>query len=150
MEKVTILIGGDVVPTEPNLALFREGRIEEAMGSSLYRLWQEADIRIFNLETPLTDREAPIPKAGPHLRTPREAVSGIAQMKPTAVATANNHILDQGAQGWNDTIETLESRGIRAFGSGEKRDRTQASLAIEEKGRRIGFYACAEHEFSIA
>jgi len=150
MERVTLLIGGDVVPTEPNMSLFREGRIGEAMGGTLFREWLEADIRVFNLETPLTDRDTPIPKAGPNLRAPREAMKGLAQMQPTVVGTANNHIMDQGAPGWADTMEALREQGLKMIGSGERLGRTGGSILLEKKGRKIGLYACAEHEFSIA
>ncbi|MCX7883742.1 MAG: CapA family protein [Caloramator sp.] len=69
-----LLIAGDLVPTKSNLELFNAGDAKSLLGQELYSLWNSADIRIFNLEVPLTDKEEPIPKCGPNLIAPLQGL----------------------------------------------------------------------------
>jgi len=50
------------VPTKSNAKLFASGDAETLLGKELSNILAEADYRIFNLETPLTDGESPIAK----------------------------------------------------------------------------------------
>ena len=63
---------------------------------------------------------------------------------------ANNHIMDQDVQGLESTIKVLTEKGIDYVGAGNTLLETQKPYIIEKDGTRIGIYACAEHEFSIA
>jgi hypothetical protein len=62
-----LLIAGDLVPTQSNIDLFINADINSLLGEELLSLWESADMRIFNLEVPLTDKENPIAKCGPNL-----------------------------------------------------------------------------------
>ena len=57
---ISVIIGGDFAPTETNYKLFDSGNIKKIFGVALLDLLKQADFRIFNLEVPLTDLEAPI------------------------------------------------------------------------------------------
>lgn len=92
-----ILIAGDLVPTQSNIELFNNADINKLLGQELLSLWDSVDTRIFNLEVPLADKKNPIDKCGPNLIAPTNIIVGIKALKPTLVALANNHILDQGA-----------------------------------------------------
>ena len=91
---MNILIAGDLVPTQKNIDLFKNGNTKFLLGEELYSIWNSSDIRIFNLETPIVDQQSPIDKCGPNLIAPRAAIHGISALKPTLIALANNHILD--------------------------------------------------------
>ena len=56
--KSRILIGADIVPTEKNFEYFRLGDVEKLLGKALKEIFDRADYRIFNLETPLTEKNA--------------------------------------------------------------------------------------------
>ena len=75
-----ILIGADLVATKSNYALFERGDILNLCGEDLIKLMQQADYRIFNLEVPLTDVTAPIPKCGPNLIAPISTINGMSSM----------------------------------------------------------------------
>ena len=62
-----VFIGADIVPTRSNALLFAGGDLDSLFGSELLQLLRQADLNIFNLEVPLTDCAAPIPKCGPCL-----------------------------------------------------------------------------------
>ena len=146
---MNILIGADVVPTNSNTDLFISGDVHGLLGDMLFNILHRADYRIFNLEVPLTDREKPIPKCGPNLIAPTKCVAGYKAMQVDLLTLANNHILDQDQQGLACTCEALDSAGIAYTGVGQTPEEAAKPYIFECDGKRIGVYACAEHEFSI-
>jgi poly-gamma-glutamate synthesis protein (capsule biosynthesis protein) len=148
---ISILIAGDMVPTKSNEGFFIKGDVSSLIGNSLYEIFQKADITSVNLECPLTTSDTPIKKIGPNLRALPETIKGIKALDPTIIGLANNHILDYGEKGLADTLSLLTDNRIPYVGVGNNlKDAAQSIHIVEEKGCRIGFYACAEHEFSIA
>lgn len=145
-----VIIAGDLVPTQSNMALFNNAEVETLLGEKLFALWNLADFRIFNLETPLADEKNPIKKWGPNLIAPTSAFNGIKALKPSLITMANNHIFDQGVNGLESTEKLLDLHAIPSIGSGANLDQAQRPHIIKKEGLRIGIYACAEHEFSIA
>ena len=145
-----ILIGADLVPTLSNEDLFKSGDAETLVGAQLLELLHNADYRIFNLEVPLTDRLTPIEKCGPALIAPTASVAGYGALKVDLLTIANNHIMDQGIQGLNATRKTLDANGIASVGCGDDLEQAARPYIFEQNGKKIGIYACAEHEFSIA
>ncbi len=144
-----ILIGADLVPTKRNISLFESGNAEELLGKELAECLNSADYRIFNLEVPLTDREQPIPKCGPNLIAPTKCIAGYQAMGVDLLTLANNHILDQDQQGLESTVRTLNQAGIAYTGVGSTPEDAAKPYLFTCDGKRIGVYACAEHEFSI-
>ncbi|NOH16234.1 CapA family protein [Clostridium cochlearium] len=102
-----LIIAGDLVPTKSNIDLFNKADISSLLGDELLSLWNSADMRIFNLEVPLTDKENPIAKCGPNLIAPTSTVNGIKALNPSLLTLANNHILDQGEQGLKSTEDII-------------------------------------------
>ncbi|WP_418792201.1 CapA family protein [Phosphitispora sp. TUW77] len=145
-----LIIGGDLVPTKSNLDLFNNGDVRELLGEELLIIWNCADVRIFNLEVPLCDKADPIQKCGPNLIAPTSTVSGIKALNPSLITLANNHILDQGVQGLKSTEMVLTENQIPFIGIGDKLSDASKPYIINKDGYKIGVYACAEHEFSIA
>lgn len=147
---MSIVIGADFVPTSKNLALFNEGKVTELVGEKLEKIIKDADFRIFNLEMPLADMDTPIKKAGPVLRAPTQSINAYKALNVNLVTIGNNHLMDQGRKGYRSTIETLDKVGIEYIGVGEDLYSQKHSTIFEVKGKKVGVYACAEHEFSIA
>ncbi|MGG1486478.1 CapA family protein [Peribacillus castrilensis] len=145
-----LIIGGDLVPTKPNLDLFNKAEIISLLGEELCLLWNSADFRIFNLEVPLIDKEDPIAKSGPNLISPTSSVKGIKALNPSLVTLANNHILDQGIQGLHSTKTILEKNNIPFVGVGDNVYAASVPYIIERDGISIGIYTCAENEFTTA
>ena len=145
-----ILIGADIVPTETNENLFMQGDKLTLIGDELDNLLKSHQYRIFNLEVPLTNKTTPIKKSGPNLIAKTETVKAMVEMNIDLFTLANNHILDQGAQGLNSTIKTLKDNNISYLGAGENIHEAKKPFIIHENQKKIGIYACVEHEFSIA
>lgn len=145
-----ILIAGDLVPTQVNQSFFNSGDIKSLIGNELYPVWMEADFRIFNLETPLLDEVSPILKCGPNLHAPLSSIKGIKELNPSLVALANNHINDHGVEGLQSTKKVLSLNDIPFLGIGDTLNQASKPYILKYKNIKIGIYACAEHEFSIA
>lgn len=145
-----IIIGADLVPTQSNADLFREKKTKELVGEDLLALLHNADYRVFNLEVPLTDTLSPLVKCGAALIAPTSSVAGIKELKTDLLTVANNHIMDQGVQGLDSTLRVLKRNGISYVGAGSDLSAAMKPHVVEVQGKKIGIYACAEHEFSIA
>jgi len=147
---MNIIIGADIVPTQSNERVFSGGDIDALIGEDLKSVLSKADYRIFNLETPLVDSLCPIKKCGPTLAATKETIVGIKKIGVDLFTLANNHILDQGIQGIQSTVSTLDSVGISWIGIGDNVTRMECSKIVDIEEKKIGVFACAEHEFSIA
>lgn len=145
-----LIIGGDLAPTKSNFSVFERGDLESIIDEKLLNCIRKADFRIFNLEVPLTDELRPVLKDGPNLFSPVSAIKGIKRLNPDVLAIANNHILDQDEQGLLQTISQLDKNGIKHVGADSNLEKAVIPLILEKDGIKVGIYACAEHEFSIA
>ena len=145
-----LFIGADIVPTDINKTIFEEGRLDQLLGNDLLTLLMTGDLRILNLEVPLTDYETPIPKFGCNLKSPQSTITAFDGLKPLFLTLANNHCLDQGVSGLRDTIRLLKEHDIWHAGAGDSLIEARRPFVFDQKGQRIGFYTCSEHEFSIA
>lgn len=109
---MSIIIGGDFVPTASNYHLLQNQNIDELIGTELKKLLQNAEYRIFNLEVPLSDKEEPIDKGGHNMIAPTSVVNGFKGLGINLFTLCNNHILDQGYQGMRSTCASLHKAGI--------------------------------------
>jgi poly-gamma-glutamate synthesis protein (capsule biosynthesis protein) len=144
-----ILIGGDVCPQGLDTAVFERG---DALGifHDLLEEFLSADLSIVNLECPLTDVDAPILKTGPALRAPSACISGLKKAGIHVLNLANNHILDHGAQGVENTLRIAKSADVATVGAGLNLACARRILIRQAGDMRIGILGIAEHEFCIA
>ncbi len=147
---MNIIIGADLVATRSNAEYFEARKMCELFGDKLYNTLFCADYRIFNCEIPLTDKASPIDKNGPSLFASAACANGYADIKADLLTLANNHILDQGADGLYSTRGALDALGIACVGAAENAAHAAEPHIFECDGKKIGVYACAEHEFSVA
>lgn len=147
---MSILIGADIVPTNSNFDLFKQGDIKNLVGPDLIYQLGRADFRVFNLEVPLTNDENPIFKHGSCLSAPINCINGYVRLGINAVTIANNHIYDQGKQGLLSTCNELDKKGIKWFGAGTDILEASKPLILEDHNKKVGIIACTDHEFSIA
>lgn len=147
---MNILIGADIVPQPSNIDLFINGKISTIVGEELLKVINDVDYRIYNLETPLTEKKNPIHKCGPNFSVTPQVVNGLKALKTDLLTLANNHIMDQGSEGLSDTISALKKNDISFVGVGDNKKEASKPYIIEKSDMKIGVYACVEHEFSGA
>jgi len=128
-DRVRVLFGGDTSCGESYMDQYvREGRTS-ALAEKGYdhgvvhlgRLLAAVDYRVINLETPLTlRRESPLTtKDYLHYSDPVQLPALFGKFGPTSFSLANNHTLDHGGAGLDDTRAALADAGIEWFGGDE-------------------------------
>lgn len=144
-----ILICGDLYSSGKNEQYFCEGN-RNGLLNNLESVFSQAELIIANLECPLINFKDPILKSGPNLGAPEATVKGIKALGIEALNLANNHIMDHGSQGLENTIRLLRVNNISHFGAGSDLADAQKILIKEVNNDRIAFLGIAEHEFCIA
>ncbi len=145
-----LLIGADVVPTSRNVDHFISGDVLSLIDRPLLDVLKSASYRIANLEVPLVDKSDPIDKCGPNLIAPTSSINGYKALGIDLLTLANNHILDQGEQGLESTLRTLDRKGIAHLGAGSSLEEAKKPYIFDFAGKKVGVYACVEHEFACA
>lgn len=143
-----LIIAGDLLPQSNNLSLFCSGDVQNLFGEELVCLFKSAEFCICNLEGPLTGSDQRIEKSGANLKAPINAVAGIKELGINIVCMANNHIMDYGAEGLKDTLDTLINSGIDYIGVGQSSDTIKDFASINILGKSIIIYNVAETEFN--
>jgi poly-gamma-glutamate capsule biosynthesis protein CapA/YwtB (metallophosphatase superfamily) len=101
---------------------------------------KEADIAAGNLENPITDRgEAAIDKSFV-FRTSPDAVPEMVNSGFDVFNLANNHTLDYGLVGLQDTIRLLTEAGLHGVGAGMNEEEAYRPVIIEKNGMRVAYF----------
>ena len=127
----------------------RSGRIERPVepryvwGDALEALERERpDARIVNLETAVTAAEDPWPGKGIHYRMHPLNTPCLSAARIDCCVLANNHVLDWGYRGLEETLETLQRARIATAGAGADADAAAAPATIElASGGRVLVFA---------
>jgi len=83
----------------------------------LIRRLGECDCVVVNQEGPLTTAPPKV-TVGAVLAAPPAAAEQLKSLHVTVANVANNHMMDHGAEGLAETLDTLRRKGIRALGAG--------------------------------
>ncbi len=102
--------------------------------AALLPVTSQTDLSAANLESPLTD-EALISPDGFDLRAPPASVQALVGASISLVTLANNHALDAGKPGVQQTLAILQGAGVRAVGP------DALPLTVTIRGLRIAFIA---------
>ena len=106
------------------------------------------DVRIMNLETAVTTSQAFAPKGLNYRMNPANAPC-LRAAAPDVLTLANNHVLDFGIDGLNDTLRALWSVGIRSAGAGRDLKAARAPAAIAGESGRLLVYAMAAGDSGV-
>lgn len=100
-------------------------------------LLSEPDVTFANLETPI----APRASRGSHafvFNAPPEVISALEHAGIHLVSAANNHALDQGRKGFEETLAELDAAGMPYLGAGPA-PHPEGPLYLERNGLRLAF-----------
>jgi poly-gamma-glutamate synthesis protein (capsule biosynthesis protein) len=111
-------------------------------GDALAELVRVApDASVINLETSITESDDRWPGKGIHYRMHPANVDCLTAAGIDVCALANNHVLDHGQAGLEQTLDTLAAAGLKTAGAG--RDRAQAErpaiVMVLDGGRVVVF-----------
>lgn len=105
-------------------------------------VWQKIapDVKIINLETSLTDEDTPWPGKGINYRMHPGNVPVLTQADIDFCSLANNHTLDWGRSGLQETMQSLKQAGIAYAGAGtELQEAREPAVLDTPKGRVLVF-----------
>jgi poly-gamma-glutamate capsule biosynthesis protein CapA/YwtB (metallophosphatase superfamily) len=105
---------------------------------STREILSQAHIAFGNLESPFTHTGTKFDKRF-NFKVPPEFAPGLLRAGFDVVTLANNHILDYGIEGLENTLAVLDSIGLAYCGAGVTSDQAQQPAIIERNGFRIGF-----------
>ena len=102
------------------------------------------DVRIINLETAVTREGAPWPRKVIHYRMHPANIPCLTAAAIDCCVLANNHVLDWGHDGLEETVDSLTHAGLACVGAGADLAAAQAPavLALPGHGRVLVFAAC--------
>ena len=144
---VVLTFAGDVHFAERTTALLDDPAT--AFGP-IADVFTAADVAVVNLETAVTARGTAEPKKY-HFRAPAQAYAAVKAAGVDAVSIGNNHSLDYGAVGLDDTIEQARAAGVPTFGAGHDADEAYAPWITEVGGTTIAVLGISQvHELEAS
>ena len=132
------------------LAFAGDVHFEGASARALTQSWGSAgrvlagaDLAIVNLETAVTRRGTPAPKQYT-FRAPDSAFDALRSAGVDAVTLANNHGMDYGRQGLQDTLAAAAVHHMPLLGAGRDEQQAFAPMHRTVKGIRIAVLAATD------
>jgi poly-gamma-glutamate capsule biosynthesis protein CapA/YwtB (metallophosphatase superfamily) len=132
---------------EANGPISRPVAPEYIWGDALAELERVApDARVINLETSITTSDEFWPGKGIHYRMHPQNIDCLTTARPDVCVLANNHVLDYGRSGLDETIKTLTAAGLKVAGAGATIDRARdpATVNVTGHGRVLVFAVGSE------
>lgn len=132
---VTLAFGGDV---------HFEGQIRarlqadpSAVFAGVAPLLTAADVAVVNLETAVTTRGTTVPGKQYSFRAPRTAFAALKAGGVDVATMANNHGMDYGRQGLEDSLDASAAGGVPVVGIGRSAEEAYRPFLTEVRGQRI-------------
>lgn len=137
-EAITLALVGDLLPASSVARLMEKNGYDYPYRESAHLL-QAADIAAGNLETAITDRGTPEADKEYVYRGPKLALPAIKEAGFDVLSLANNHSMDFGLVGLQDTMAALDEHGLPFMGVGDNEAEAYAPAIIETKGFKVAF-----------
>lgn len=145
--KVSIFISGDFCPIH-RVASLLELKNVDVVFKDILPIIRNADISITNLECPLSDSNDAIKKTGPVIKGNPASLSFLEFAGFNILTLANNHILDYGQRGLEDTIKAIGRTDLKGIGAGMNYEDASNICFTKVNGLEIAFLNFAENEWS--
>lgn len=138
MSATTFVCAGDVMITRAD---------PESMLRHVAGYFQKADVAYVNLEGPTCDVGEPEPGytagIGIPLKSSTRTARALADAGIDVVSLANNHTMDYGVAGLEQTIDLLDQARIAHTGAGRNLDEARRPAFLEAMGLRLAFLSYA-------
>lgn len=145
---ISVIFTGDFSPCGrfESIAMSERGSIF----GDLVKNISASDLSFVNLESPLCSSGKPINKSGPNLKAHPDCINALVGAGFDIVGLANNHIMDYGQEGLEETLLNCKKKSISVCGASFNIKQAREAAVVERKGLKVAIVAVAEHEFSIA
>jgi len=102
-----------------------------------------ADLAVANLETAVTERGTPAPKAFT-FRAPATILQGMQAAGIDVASMANNHGMDFGTEGLQDSIAAKRTAPIKVIGIGAEENEAFGAAVVDVKGTKVAVIAATQ------
>ncbi len=144
--EATLLFAGDTALTDAALPTLYTRGFLYPFGSTI-DLLRGADVAIANAESPISDGGTPFPLWKDYAYVaPAESARAIADAGFDVLALANNHAVDDGADGLADTMALAARAGMATIGAGRDAAEARRGLVVDVGGLRVGLLAYCERQ----
>ncbi len=152
MGEVTLALAGDTMLGRQVAEAIRVVGPEALFADEIVKITQAVDLFVLNLECCISERGTRWPDSRKpfFFRAPPAATKVLTRLGVDCVTLANNHALDYGPRGLQDTFEYLRSTGIAWVGAGATRAEARAPVVLEANGLRLGVLGCSDHPVDFA
>ena len=103
-----------------------------------------ADIAMVNLETAVTDRGDPVAGKKYHFRSPAASFEALRAAGVDVVNMANNHTLDYGTVGMDDTFDAIAASKLAVVGIGRNAAEAFRPYRTAVNGQRIAIFGAVD------
>ncbi|MCG9771557.1 CapA family protein [Pseudoalteromonas piscicida] len=140
----SFIIGGDFVLPKQESVPFN------SLWGDLFEVIQEHDYFFLNIEAPITDCTEAIFKTGPAIKMDESALGPLSCFSNVVASLANNHVLDFGPIGIENTLLKLKEHSIKWLGAGKHIEEAKKPFIISLDGVEVGFINTCETEWCAA
>lgn len=148
-EQVKIAIAGDVCPHKSAEDYLLAGNANKLLAGIKPAL-DEADLRIVQWETVISDTPDPITKCGPNLLVKPGCESFLTAGNFDIALMANNHTGDHAGAGVLATMKIIQDAGLMTVGAGANAAEAAKPLRFEKNGIKFSLINICEMEFGTA
>ena len=113
----------------------------------LFEDLKQSYLSIINLEGPIITSGIPSPKTGPVISMKPIVIDALLEAKINLVTLANNHIMDFGIKGFEETLTRLTKSKIDFVGAGFSKSAKEEPFIIEINSKKIAIINICEHEW---
>lgn len=143
-QKIEFIFGGDVMLSRQVNAKIMTHQDYSWPFLKIADFLNKADFTVVNLESPfVVSSSYEVPTGSFLFKANPESVAGLSGAGVDLVSLANNHILNQGAQGLTDSFKILAEQGIKYVGAGQNLAEAHRGEVVIIKGQKFGFLAYA-------
>ncbi len=139
---MTLAFAGDVHFSGRLEPLLADGDPAEAL-AALRPTLSAADVTVVNLEAAITERGSPEPKQF-HFRVPTTALDALAGAGVDVVSMANNHGVDYGKVGLDDTLAAVADGPVGIVGIGADAAQAYAPAIVDARGTTVAVLAATQ------
>lgn len=145
--EATLLFAGDTAEINAALPVLEVRGLLYPFGSTM-DLVRAADLAVANVEAPITDGGTEFPLYKDYVyKAPAASAQALADAGFDVLGFANNHALDWGADGLDDTLAGVARAGLAAIGAGRDAAEARRGVVADLGGIRVGLLAYCERQF---
>jgi poly-gamma-glutamate synthesis protein (capsule biosynthesis protein) len=130
-------------PTAPPLAEQVRADPEHVL-DAITPVLSDADLTMVNVETAITGAGEPVAGKNYHFRSPAQTFAAMKAAGVDVVNMANNHALDYGPSGLQDTFAAIDASKMPVTGLGRDANHAYAPYRTTIKGQRIAILSASD------